>query len=86
VSCAAIGRTCAATGTGGYGCRGCTTNAECISEHDGAATCWDVGAPPAFCQCQCPANGVCANAGCGANFFCHDCPGHNFCAPFGGSC
>lgn len=86
VNCSNIGRTCGATGTGGYSCRGCTTNAECISELNGSATCWDVAAPPAFCQCQCAANGVCAGGGCGANMFCHDCPGHNFCAPFGGSC
>ncbi len=86
VSCSSIGRTCAGTGTGGYACRGCTTNAECVSIHNSRATCYDVAAPPAFCQCQCASNGVCVNGGCGSNFFCHDCPGHNFCAPFGGSC
>jgi hypothetical protein len=86
VNCGAIGRTCAANGAGGYSCRGCVSNAECQSILSGSATCWNVSAPPAYCECQCPSDGVCANAGCGANFFCHDCPGHNFCAPFGGGC
>jgi hypothetical protein len=86
VDCAAIGRTCAATGTGGYSCRGCTTNAECQSILNGSATCYDVAAPPTFCQCQCAADGVCANAGCGTGMFCHDCPGHNFCSTTGGGC
>lgn len=88
VSCSAIGDTCASTGNGGYACRGCTTNAQCASILNSAATCYNVASPPAWCQCQCPGGGegVCANGGCGANFYCHDCPGTNFCAPFGGSC
>ncbi len=85
-SCSAIGRTCASTGTGGYACRGCTTNAECRSILDSRATCYDVSAPPAYCECQCAANGVCANGGCGSGFYCHDCPGHNFCSRTGGGC
>jgi len=86
VSCSAIGRSCASTGTGGYSCSGCTTNAECRSILNGSATCFDVGSPPAYCQCQCPSNGVCADGGCGAGFFCHDCPGTNFCSASGGGC
>ncbi|MCB9593281.1 MAG: hypothetical protein H6719_11165 [Sandaracinaceae bacterium] len=86
VNCSSIGRTCASTGTGGYSCRGCTTNAECRTILNSAATCYDVTAPPAYCECQCAANGVCANGGCGAGFYCHDCPGHNFCSNSGGSC
>lgn len=86
VNCGAIGRTCAATGTGGYSCRGCTTNAECQSILNGSATCYDLPNPPTFCQCQCPSDGVCSGAGCGAGMFCHDCPGHNFCSPTGGGC
>ncbi len=86
VSCSAIGDTCASTGNGGYACRGCTTNAQCQSILNSAATCYNVAAPPAWCQCQCPSAGVCANGGCGAGFFCHACSGTNFCSPVGGSC
>jgi len=86
VNCNAIGLTCANTGTGGYSCRGCSTNASCRSILNGSATCYNVASPPAWCQCQCSSNGVCSNGGCGAGMFCHDCPGTNFCAPFGGSC
>lgn len=89
VSCAALGLTCEATGTGGYACRGCDSDAECQTELDSEASCWNVMAPPAFCQCQCTPAGVaqvCANGGCGANHFCFDCAGHNYCAPFNGSC
>ncbi len=86
VSCNAIGLTCRSTGTGGYACRGCSTNSMCQMEYGSRATCYDTSAPPAFCQCQCASNGVCSGGGCGGNFYCHDCPGHNFCAPFGGSC
>ncbi|MEQ9076456.1 MAG: hypothetical protein RLP09_21550 [Sandaracinaceae bacterium] len=86
VNCNAIGLSCANTGTGGYSCRGCSTNASCQSILNGSATCYNVAAPPAWCQCQCSGNGVCSNGGCGAGMFCHDCPGTNFCAPFGGSC
>ncbi|HEY8429527.1 MAG TPA: hypothetical protein VIL20_14175 [Sandaracinaceae bacterium] len=86
VNCNAIGLTCASTGTGGYSCRGCSTNAQCRSILNSSATCYDIAAPPAWCQCQCASDGVCANGGCGANMYCHDCPGTNFCAPFAGSC
>jgi hypothetical protein len=81
---------CAATGTGGYACRGCTGNAQCRGELDTNATCYDLASPPAFCQCQCAAgtytSRVCADGGCGAGFYCHACAGLNWCAPFGGSC
>lgn len=84
------GATCASTGNGGYACRGCASNAECRGELDANATCYDLSAPPAFCQCQCLAGSythrVCANGGCGAGFWCHACAGNNWCAPFGGSC
>lgn len=86
VSCNPVGLTCASTGTGGYACRGCTSNAQCQSILNSSATCYNVSAPPAWCQCQCGFTGVCANGGCGANMYCHACPGTNFCAPFGGSC
>jgi hypothetical protein len=86
VNCNTIGDTCASTGTGGYACRGCTSNMQCTSILSGSATCYNISAPPAFCQCQCPSTGVCADAGCGSGFYCHSCPGTNFCAPFGGSC
>ena len=87
VSCTAIGRTCRLdSASGGYACSGCAGNAECQSILNGAATCWDLAAPPARCECQCAANGVCANAGCGANMYCHDCPGHNFCSPNNNPC
>ncbi len=89
VDCTGIG-TCERTGSGGYICRGCASNAQCRSELDANATCYDVTAPPAFCQCQCTSgtysSRVCANAGCGAGFYCHACSGDNFCAPFGGTC
>lgn len=81
VSCSAQGLTCASTGTGGYSCRSCTSNAQCQAELNGSATCWNVSSPPAFCQCQCPSNGVCANGGCGSGFYCHDESGHNYCSP-----
>ncbi|MBO6934523.1 MAG: hypothetical protein JJ863_06100 [Deltaproteobacteria bacterium] len=80
VDCTNIGLTCRSTGNGGHACRGCSTNAACRSELNNSATCYDTSAPPAFCQCQCPSNGICANGGCGANFFCHDVPGTNFCS------
>ena len=78
------GLTCAATGTGGYACRGCTANSQCTGALDSSATCWNVSSPPAFCQCQCPGAGhqVCSNAGCGSGMYCHDVSGHNWCAPF----
>lgn len=81
VDCTTAGLTCAGTGTGGYGCRGCSTNAQCAGLLAGGATCY-----LNFCQCQCGSDGVCSGAGCGSNFSCHDCPGVNFCAPFGGGC
>lgn len=77
---------CRATGTGGHACRGCSTNDQCRAILDSRATCWNVNSPPAFCNCQCPSSGVCANGGCGAGFFCWACPGQNFCSPAGGSC
>ncbi len=82
------GLTCAATGNGGYGCRSCTANSQCTGSLDSDATCWNVAAPPAYCQCQCPGAGhqICADAGCGPGMYCHDCSGHNWCAPFPGSC
>ena len=86
VNCSAQGFTCVNNGAGGYSCRGCFSNLQCQSILNSASTCWDTTAPPAYCECQCPTNGVCVNGGCGSNFFCHDCPGHNFCSPTGGSC
>ncbi len=86
VSCSAIGLSCASTGTGGYSCRSCSTNSSCQSILNGSATCYNTASPPAWCQCQCASDGVCSNGGCGAGMYCHDCPGTNFCAPFGGSC
>jgi hypothetical protein len=77
------GTTCAGTGTGGYACRGCSSNAQCRSFLDGAATCHDLGAPPAFCLCQASCTAcVAPDAGCGPGMYCHVVSGHNWCAPF----
>jgi hypothetical protein len=87
--CSAIGLSCGSVPSGGYGCLGCTRDIDCKSILDSDATCYDVASPPATCQCQCNLGGpseVCADAGCGANFFCHDCPGLNFCAPTNMGC
>ena len=81
VDCAAVGLSCGSTGTGGFSCRGCSSNSQCTNVLNGAATCYQLGSPPTFCQCQCAGNGVCTGGGCGANFFCHDEPGHNYCSP-----
>lgn len=86
VNCNTIGLNCAGTGTGGYSCRGCSSNAQCRSILNSNATCYNIASPPAWCQCQCASTGVCANGGCGAGMYCHSCPGTNFCAPFGGGC
>ncbi|MEZ4251016.1 MAG: hypothetical protein R3B99_22615 [Polyangiales bacterium] len=75
---------CARTPTNGYACRGCSSNAQCRAELDSRATCYTSGS--SFCNCQCSSDGVCSNGGCGAGFYCWDCPGHNFCSPGGGSC
>lgn len=86
VDCTTEGLTCASTGTGGYACRGCSSNAQCQRLLNSAATCYNISSPPAFCQCQCASTGVCSGAGCGGNFYCHACPGTNFCSPTGGGC
>ncbi|MAQ16104.1 MAG: hypothetical protein CMN30_15105 [Sandaracinus sp.] len=72
VSCASIGTTCAPTGTGGFGCVGCTTDAACRSILNGAATCYGASGP-AWCRCQCPIDGtICDDGGCGPGFRCND--------------
>lgn len=76
VDCGSMG--CSAN-NGGYQCATCSSNAQCQSIYNGRATCYTSGS--ARCNCQCPSDGVCANGGCGANFFCHDESGHNFCSP-----
>ena len=77
VDCGSIG--CSAN-NGGYQCASCSSNSQCQSIYDGRATCYTSGS--SRCNCQCPSGGgVCANGGCGANFFCHDESGHNFCSP-----
>ncbi len=82
VDCTTAGLSCGRTPTGGYACRTCSTNAQCANLLAGGATCYQ-----SFCQCQCStSNRVCSGAGCGPSFFCHDCPGANYCAPFGGGC
>lgn len=82
INCSAIGMTCRNTGSGGYSCYGCTTNAACQSEYASSTTCW---APSGtmWCRCQCPTDGtVCAGNGCGSGFYCHDAQGANpnFCS------
>jgi hypothetical protein len=78
------GTSCAATGTGGYACRGCSSNDQCQTFVGPASTCYDVTAPPAFCNCQsrCGVTCVEADAGCGPGMYCHMVSGHNWCAPF----
>ena len=79
VSCASEGLTCASTGTGGYACRGCSTNAQCQRLLNSAATCYISGS--AFCNCQCAGGSTCTGAGCGGNFRCFEVSGHNYCGP-----
>lgn len=76
---------CARTPTNGYACRNCGSDSQCQGALNSRATCYTTDGAT-FCQCQCPSGGVCSGGGCGGNFFCWDCPGHNFCSPGGGSC
>lgn len=81
VDCRDQGRACVGSGSGGYHCNCSNSDAQCRALYNSAATCYENR-----CNCQCGSAGVCKNGGCGANFWCHDCPGQNFCAPFGGGC
>lgn len=77
VDCTEKGRTCVSSGNGGYHCTCANSNAQCQALYNNAATCYQNR-----CNCQCSSNGVCVNGGCGPNFYCHDVPGQNYCAPF----
>jgi len=84
VNCSAIGLSCRSTGSGGYACYGCTTNAMCRAEYGSSTTCWSPSGTM-WCRCQCPIDDtVCADGGCGAGFYCHDAQSSgapNFCSP-----
>ncbi|MFT5357508.1 MAG: hypothetical protein ACI9KE_004745, partial [Polyangiales bacterium] len=64
---------------GGYACSSCSYSSTCRGIYNSAATCYIEGGNR--CNCQCGANGVCADGGCGTGFYCHDIPGNNFCSP-----
>lgn len=85
ISCSSQGRSCVSSGTGGYQCTCANSDAQCrsIYKYNNIATCYQ---NRCNCQCSLSGGGVCQNGGCGSNFYCHDCDGQNFCAPFGGSC